>query len=281
MESSGRTDPPGWVVRLARILHEPRAGLRGQGRPDPVALSGRAPAVLALHGFGGTPREVDLVVEVAREQRLAVHAPLLAGHGATVAELAVTRYSDWYQSAAAALATLAENADRVVVVGLSMGSLLASRLAAQHPDQICGLVLLANAFWLPCVQAALLRAWDLARAPDIYLPKGQSNISDPLARSTHLSSAAQPIHAAIDLWRAGRSHRSLLAGITVPVLVAHGGRDRVCPPANALRVLRLLRSASPQMLLLPRSGHILTRDLEHQRLRTELRRFLVALSATE
>src|SRR5256885_1158853 len=43
-----------------------RGALRG-GDPSPVRVHGMGPAVLALHGYGGTPFEVRLVVEVAQE----------------------------------------------------------------------------------------------------------------------------------------------------------------------------------------------------------------------
>jgi esterase/lipase len=52
----------------------------GVGDPAPLAVPGRAPAVLAIHGWSGTPQEVALVVEVAGELGLEAEAPLLPGH---------------------------------------------------------------------------------------------------------------------------------------------------------------------------------------------------------
>jgi hypothetical protein len=44
-----------------------RGSLMGEGVADAIVVEGGAPYVLALHGFSGTPQEVGLVVEVARE----------------------------------------------------------------------------------------------------------------------------------------------------------------------------------------------------------------------
>src|SRR5689334_5660721 len=94
--------------------------LRG-GDPSPVRVDGKGPAVLALHGYGGTPFEVRLVVEVAQELGLAAYAPLLPGHGTHARELARTRFPDWLAAAETALDSLVGSSGHAVVAGLSLG----------------------------------------------------------------------------------------------------------------------------------------------------------------
>jgi carboxylesterase len=77
--------------------------------------------VLALHGFGATPQEVLLVVDLARELGLAALAPLLPGHGTSVLDLARTRFSHWLCAAERALLQLAQEHGEVIVIGSSMG----------------------------------------------------------------------------------------------------------------------------------------------------------------
>ena len=43
-----------------------RGGLTGTRAPAELRAEGASPAVLALHGFGGVPYEVELVVNAAR-----------------------------------------------------------------------------------------------------------------------------------------------------------------------------------------------------------------------
>ena len=246
-------------------------GLIGQGNPAPIRAPGRSPSVLAFHGFGGTPREVDLVVDVARALGLAVSAPLLPGHGTSVADLAERRWPDW---AAAAEAELDALPGDVVVGGLSLGSLLAAHLAATRPERIKGLVMLANAAWLVTPTSWALSAIDRFGIPDFWLPKVTSDIADPAARRTHLTYGAQPVRAAVSVQRAGAIVREELPRITCPVFIAHGARDRVCPVSNARRVAARIGSSRKRVLILPRSRHIITRDLERERLRAELESFL-------
>jgi carboxylesterase len=243
----------------------------GLGSPSPIAHAGRSPTVLALHGFGGTPLEVALVTEVAQDLGLGAHAPLLPGHGTHADDLARTGFADW---AAGSQSALGVCTGPVVIAGLSLGSLLAAELAALHPERVRALVMLANAAWL----ASPFPTWPLRlvaalRLPDFALPKLAADIADPEARRTHLTYSTQPVRAAVEVLRAGERVRALLSKVRCPTLIVHGARDRVCPPRNAERVAALLGSRDVRVVVLPRSRHIVTRDVERSLLRRELRAF--------
>jgi len=251
----------------------PRGVLVGRGSPDPLEVQGARPVVLALHGFGGTPLEICLVVDVARELGLRAHAPLLPGHGTHATDLAERGWDDWLGAAAAALDELAADGP-VIVAGLSMGSLLAAHLAATRPDDVLGLALLANAAWLGWPFPTL--ALDIIRklhVPDFSMPKAGADIADPEARRTHLTYDAQPVHAAVRVLEAGRRVRAELERVRCPTLILHGARDRLCPPSNARRVASRLGTLDPVVVMLPRSRHIVTRDYDKEQAARELRTF--------
>jgi carboxylesterase len=250
--------------------------LIGVGDPSPIDRPGRSPAVLAIHGFGGTPLEVELVVEVAQELGLRAHAPLLPGHGTTPAALARTRFPDWRDAALAALDRVSSPGVPAIVVGLSLGSLLAAYLAATRPSDVRALGMLANAVRLQSPFPDLaLRAVDRLGLPDFDVPKAAGpDIGDPVARATHLTYRLQPVQAAIAVLRTGEAVEPLLERVTAPAFIAHGQNDRVCPVSNAERVARRLGSTDRTVVILPRSHHIVTRDFDRDLLRAELRKFL-------
>jgi carboxylesterase len=252
-----------------------RNALVGLGDPSPIDVAGRDPAVLAIHGFGGTPTEVELVTDVASSLGLRAYAPLLPGHGTSARELAKTRFSDWLGAANVALDRVVKPGVPAFVVGLSLGSLLAIHLAANRPGDVRALVLLANATRL----AAPFPDWPLRfidrfDIPDFSLPKAGADISDAEARRTHLSYGTQPVHAAIEVLRGGERAEALAGKIRCPTLIVHGKRDHVCPVENAARVARKLATADQRVVILPRSFHIVTRDVEKGVVRSELDRFL-------
>lgn len=250
-----------------------RGALVGPGNPDALEVDGSAPAVLALHGFGGTPLEIELVVEVARGLGLRAHAPLLPGHGTHATELARTGWKDWLAAAEAAFDELAAGGP-VIVAGLSMGSLLAAHLAATRSDQVRALALLSNAMWLAWPFPSLaLDAVKKLRIRDFAMPKAGADIADPDARRTHLTYETQPVHAAIEVLEAGRRVRAELGRVRCPTLIVHGKRDRVCPPRNARRAATRLGTPDPIVVMLPRSRHIVTRDYDKGRVERELHEF--------
>ena len=71
----------------------------GTGDKTPLTIAGDARGVLCLHGITGTPFEVRPLAEHFGRLGCTVEAPVLAGHGGTLADLAATRWSDWLRSA--------------------------------------------------------------------------------------------------------------------------------------------------------------------------------------
>jgi len=246
--------------------------------PKPICISGRAPGVVAFHGFGGTTREIELAATVAGELGLSALARTLPGHGSHARDLAKTRFSDWLAGAESAYQELA-SAGPVIAAGISMGSLVAAQLAIEHPERVRGLVMLANAAWLRAPLALALRAGAWLRLPDFLMKKGGSDIADLAARQSQISYTADPVHAAIDLERSGRALRQRLSEVRCPTLILHGALDRVCPVENAWRVANLLGTKDVRVVVLPRSHHIITRDVERAEVARELRDFYTRIAA--
>jgi carboxylesterase len=233
--------------------------------------------VLALHGFGATTQEVSLVVDIAKDLGLAALAPLLPGHGTSAYDLARTRFVDWRGAARRALLELVRDEGRVIVVGSSMGSLIALDLAADFPEEVVGVGVLGCPIRLHWPYPSLaLAAIERLRIPDFMMPKSGPDILDPEGRRTQVTYREQPVHAVNDVRRAGRRVEARLGMIFCPALVAHGRADRVCPVHNARIVYARLatRVSEKELLILERSHHIITRDVERDVLRTRLQAFI-------
>jgi len=258
-----------------------RASLLGGPPLGTLEAEGRGPAVLALHGFGATPQEVEMVVGVARELGLAALAPLLPGHGTSVLDLARTRFSHWLHAAERALFALAAEHEKVIVIGSSMGSLIALDLAVDFPERVVGVGVLGSPIRLPWPYPSLaLAAIDWLGIPDFTLPKSGPDILDPEGRRTQVTYSEQPAHAGNEVRLAGRRVEGRLGLVSCPAFVAHGRRDRVCPVNNARIVYARLGTPllDKELLILERSHHIITRDLERGILHTRLRAFIQRVS---
>jgi 3-oxoadipate enol-lactonase len=157
---------------------------------------------------------------------------------------------------------------KVVVVGISMGGMIAQHVALRHPACVAGLVLLATSPGLPHARLpgplalALLLSAPFARRPpwvldrillsSKYLPRARELLSEwpaafALNRVTGRGFASQFAAAAL------HSTGARLATIRCPVVVVTGSDDIVVPPKNSQIIAGLIPGAILEIL--PDVGH--------------------------
>lgn len=266
------------LARLARRLKLGHGELTGTGATSTLESDGEPPTWLALHGYCGAPEEMRLVVDTARSLGQSALAPALAGHGTHARDLAPLGFEDWVASVRPHLER-ARARGPVILAGLSLGSLVATRLLLEDDRGVLGLVLMANAFFLAPFPAWPLAAFDRVGAPDFWMPKAGADIGDAEARRTHVTYTAQPVRSAVSVLRAGQELFERLGKVRCPTLIIHGAKDRLCPVSNAWRVAEKLGSQDQRVVILPRSHHIVTRDFDADILRRELSDFARRLTA--
>lgn len=101
--------------------------------------------VLVIHGFTGSPLEMQPAVDLLKEQGFSVYQVRLAGHGSKPELLNLTTYQDWYESARYGWFLLKRNCRKVFVMGESMGGLVAVTVAGLNRAD--GAILLS-----PCIK---------------------------------------------------------------------------------------------------------------------------------
>ncbi len=238
--------------------------------------------MLCLHGLTGTPYEVAPLAAALGAADYSVSAPLLAGHGETVAALAGTRWQDWLATAEAELERLrrARAGQAVAVLGFSMGGLLALRLARLRPDDVAAVVALSVPLRLRPWQIAAAKAWRrlpafLRRGPLATIRKRDgSDVVDPVARRENPSLPEMPIGSVAEIVDLAEIVRRDLPFIKQPALVAHGERDHTVDPKVSYELAGSLAGAVVEQLRLPRSAHLIGVDVERAELANAVVHFL-------
>ncbi len=240
-------------------------------------LRGGPDAVPLLHGLTGSTFELVPVARALHAAGMRCLAPVMAGHGGSPGDLAGVPWPEWVGKARRDLARL-EGARRTFVVGCSMGALVACALAHDHPARVDGLVLLAPALRLQ--PQGLLGAL-LGRLPPlagVVVPKKVgSDVSDPEMRRRNPCMDGMPIGAVAELDALGRHVDAQLPGIAAPALVVQGARDHTVSVAGARRLARRIGSGPAELLLLPRSFHLVGIDVERERCAAAAAAFLSSL----
>ncbi len=235
--------------------------------------------VLLIHGYSGSPGELREMGEFLATRGYTVSAPLLAGHGAGPEAMFEVGWQRWLLDALVALAHLRRTCSKIVVMGFSMGALLAVIIAARVP--VDGVVLLAPALRLRG-QVVVAYADVAARVQPWYYPLRHANFASPAVRAAVLGfapgldlddpavvaavrrAARVPVGSVYELVRLQRRAHRDLRHITTPTLVMQGRQDRTVNPASAELAYRLLGSQNKQLIWFEQSDHQLTREAEKE-----------------
>lgn len=222
-------------------------------RPD--LTGGRRIGVLLSHGFTGSPASIRPWAEYLGEQGYGVEAPRLPGHGTTWQDLNERRFEDWYAEVRAAFDRLRAEHDAVVVGGLSMGGTLVLRLAADHPTQVAG-VMLVN-------PAAASKRLDIKALPVLkHLVPSFPAIANDIKRPgvDELGYRRTPLKAIHSLIRAWGPLRQDLAAVTAPLIYFRSAVDHVVDDASEPVILDGVSSTDVTRVRLPDSYHVATLD---------------------
>ncbi|MBI4510355.1 MAG: alpha/beta fold hydrolase [Deltaproteobacteria bacterium] len=243
----------------------------------PLSIPGDHRGVLLIHGFTGSPFEMKFLAEELGKRGFSVEVPVLAGHErGDPAELAQARWKDWYATVDRELRALKRRCEHVAVVGLSLGGLLALHLARRNQDQISALGAISVPLWLgrPIEVAVPILAQLSRLAPPLaHVPKFHSDVRDRIMRERNPTMNV-PLPAVDQLIQFMRLVRATVDLVRVPAFVAHGKKDHTASFACSEELVSRLGSSVVEYLVLPRSYHVATIDVERDLLAKRLGRFL-------
>ena len=238
--------------------------------------------VVLAHGYGEHIGRYDHVAAALGARGAAVYGLDHAGHGRSEGERALLADFD---RVVADLHALAETARRelpglpAVLVGHSMGGLIATRYAQRHGGELAGVVLSA-----PLVgshdSTGLLAADPLPEVPidPAVLSRdeatGRAYAEDPLVyhggfkRPTLVAMARAMLDAALDSPR-----------VTGPVLWQHGEADELVPIAGTRRLIDLLVNAEVTVRTYPGARHEIFNETNRDEVLADTARFVDAVAA--
>lgn len=247
-------------------------------------------ACLLLHGFGGSPFEVEPLVPALTDLGCAVDLPTLPGHDSSVEDFRRTFFRDWLAHAQERYRLLSQRHEKVIPIGFSMGGSLALLLAARHnPAGVVSLaapVRLAPLFpfnlksaWLPFLPLLRHIRPVIPRKP----PKPESRAIAPYRGYTGATYLPQ-LHS---LAKGLTELRRELPNLRCPALVMHDVRDGSSWPGSALAIAR--KAASQDLTLIYTrmreritSHHMLTTHQEtREKVAAEVRRFVARVGCFE
>jgi carboxylesterase len=229
---------------------------------EPFLFLGDQTGILLVQGFTGTPKEMRTMGEYLASHGKTVLGIRLPGHATHPADMRHKRWVDWLQAVEDGYHLLRSAGRQVFIMGLSMGGILTLTAAARLP--IKGAVAMSTPYLLT----------DDPRFPYVeYLapfmptmPKGTSDWHDKSMEEEHVDYPAYPTRSLAELRDLGVVMRESLPKIIVPVLLVHSRNDGGVPFENLQKIYDKLGTQDKTMLAVEHSGHVVTRDLERERI---------------
>lgn len=229
----------------------PAAVLPGAEEIELPGATDHAAGVLLLHGFTGSPSSLRPLAAALHEAGFAVRAPLLPGHGTRWEDLAASTFDEWFAAAEAELAEMVGARGRpAVVVGHSNGGALSLLLAARHPSDVAGLVLINPAIAL---SDSRLKALPVLRRLRSSVAGIGGDVAKPGVAVTAYDRT--PLAALASMVAGWRTVRAELPAVRCPLLLLRSRVDHVVDPSGARILLARISSADREVHVLERSFH--------------------------
>ncbi|MBX3485241.1 alpha/beta fold hydrolase [Phenylobacterium sp.] len=234
--------------------------------PVRYLVGGAGPDLVFLHGAGGVTAEDPLLAELARTHR--VHAPLIPGYGDSEEAPEIRDMLDFTLHTWDVVQAL--GLKDPILVGHSMGGMIAAEMAAVQPNDVSRLALIAPAgLWddahpiadlfatMPYEMPALL--FHDAEAGAAMLTAGR-DVTDPNFLQTYLVTNARQLGMAgrilFPIPERGLSTR--LHRIRARTVVVWGDSDKLIPPVYAHGFKKGILGA--ELVSIPEAGHLVTME---------------------
>jgi carboxylesterase len=216
--------------------------------------------VLLLHGFTSSVKTVSGLLPYLEKEGLPVEMPILRGHGKRPEFLIGVTYRDWINDAKAALDVLLERCDKVIVVGLSMGALVALELGMHYPEKIIAVVTVAPALRFTSPLAPLVpflnHVLRYFPAPNAFVNKELSKESENYPRF--------PVSAFASLYEFTKAVEARLPCFDRPLLILQHRKNQVTHPKGATIIYDHVSSKQKEILWFEESGHEMMQDCERE-----------------
>src|SRR5215831_19197205 len=229
---------------------------------------------ILVHGFNGEPVDMIELERALAKQGFRTTNMLLPGHGTTLQNFASSRWEDWFAAVREEAEMALDRGERVILIGHSLGGALALGVAAVEP-RLSGVVPM-------CPPTAMHEGMRVAVSrlhrylP--YMPSFGEDVRDRWgARKRYERKAYRwvALSTAHSLFGALPELRKMLPQVTVPALIVAAHHDHVVPAQDGIDAYKLLGSQEKDLLLLERSFHVVTKDVERDLVSARVSEFCI------
>jgi len=229
--------------------------------------------IIFVHGFIGSPNQFSSLnlLESAYERGYSVYAILLPGHGGTSKNFGCYGLADWENHLQNELNKYADAYPNIILVGHSMGGLLALNASLQEHNHVRGVLLLCS----PLKLNLSLRSLFIRRKMRKYPDSNPIKLAYQQARSlSDIRVSLNWLKPVLGFFRLECKTKLNLPHIIAPTLVIHSRNDEVVSFKSANIFYKGLFNSARKQLTLEKSWHAYFPPEEQEQVRSAFLEFI-------
>ena len=216
---------------------------------------------LIIHGFGGSIEDIEPLNKYLLNNGFSTVCPALKGHTGKRKDLKGISYSEWINSAEQGLVQLRTQSEKIILIGFSMGGLIAVNLALKH--KVCGIITLSTPIY----------HWDIKRIFSNIIDDFKKGKYDSLKFYTR-ASFGLPFSAMFNFKFLLYKTKVLLKQIKCPLLIAQGLKDDTVQHRSAKYIFNNVSSEKKVLKYYNKSNHIICKSKDRKELFSDIKAFV-------
>ncbi|MGE7839272.1 alpha/beta hydrolase [Lysinibacillus sp. NPDC093712] len=235
--------------------------------PKPFFYKGGDKAVLLLHSFTSNTIDMKKLGKFLQQNNYTCYAPLYRGHGLTAEELLTYRPTNWWQDVLGGYQLLKdEGYEKIAVVGLSLGGVLALKVAQEL--EVTGVVTMSVPIRR---EAAFLqkRVFHYAKGYKQLEEKNENQINAEITRLQNMS-----IDSLVEFQHLIQKTMEQLALVTSPISILYGALDDSLYKDSADIIFQNVATQHKSMKGYPNSKHLMTLGIDKNNVNKDILTFL-------
>jgi|YNPMSStandDraft_2_1061718.scaffolds.fasta_scaffold00414_11 carboxylesterase len=223
-------------------------------------IQNKEKGIIIFHGYSGSPSEMFLLAKKFEEKGISVYCPRITGHGTCFDDFMDTKLSDWLRSSIDAYLEFSKRVDKIYLIGLSMGGIIASYLA--YLFNIEKIALLATPYDFPDKKFKYLSFLKF------FINKIKQPNSAPalnkLENKKYLIYYKDyfSIKSLNELRKVILLFRKILKKVNSDVIIFHSEKDKVVSYRSPQLIYNKIGSKNKQLVYLKKSNHVLPLDYD-------------------
>ncbi|MFG3611679.1 alpha/beta fold hydrolase [Rummeliibacillus sp. G93] len=236
--------------------------------PQPFTLKGDHRAVLLLHGFTGSTKDVKKLGQFLNKQGYTCHAPMYRGHGVSAEEILKYGAKYWWEDVTRGYHHLKElGYQEIAVAGISLGGVFTLKVGAEFP--VKGVVSMCAPIKRKSKEGLFERLYNYAQVYKKLEGKDDNQIQIELD-----ALKAMPRQALDEVQKMIQHTSDEIEEIHSPTLVLQGKLDDSLYQESAPYIYETVEADEKEIIWYQNSGHIITLGKEREKVFEDTLHFL-------